>query len=219
MPTDHRHRALEVLAGQRGKRQPGGHALPNAHRIALERVHGQPQRRQIADAECGRRRVEHLTDDCGSLDHRAGDRRPQDERRRGGIVGLVCWRLHAECGNRGTGRAQCGARFTGCRFGFLHFPERDDLLSGQRTLALERRVSKRQARAGREVLRSLASEFGAGQFGKRLTAANGVTGIHEQARDSRRDRRADFGVRALIHRQLAQQQTSSPPAGIRPAAW
>ena len=61
LTPDHRHRSREVLAGQRGKRQACHDTLPDANGVALECVHGQPQRREVADAErrCGR--IEHLT--------------------------------------------------------------------------------------------------------------------------------------------------------------
>ena len=42
---------FEVLSWQGGKRQPRGDAPLNANRVALERVNGQPQRGQVADAE------------------------------------------------------------------------------------------------------------------------------------------------------------------------
>ena len=160
--------------GSAGNDSRARDTLLNANGVALERVNGQPERREVADAERRRRRIEHLTDDRGALDDRARDRRPQHERRRGGTVAVVRWRLDAECGDGGAGRPECGARFAGRRFRFLNLSERHDLLCGQAALALERSLGQRESRTGGEVLGALAPQLGTGQFRKRLAAAHRV---------------------------------------------
>ena len=120
-------------------------------------------------------------------------------------VTVIRWRLDAERGDGGSGRAKCRACFTGRRFRFLNFSERHNLFRRQAALALERGFGQLQARTGREVLSALAPELWTCQFRQRLAAADRITGIDEQSRDPRRDRRADLGVGALIHRELAQE--------------
>jgi hypothetical protein len=95
-PADLRDAALEILARQRREGEPRRRAGADTNGVALEGVHGEPERGQIADAERRRRRIEHLADHRGAFDHRSGHRRCDGERRRRGTLAVVGGRLDTE---------------------------------------------------------------------------------------------------------------------------
>ena len=104
VPTDDRNRSLEVLSRQRGKCQLGGHALFNPDGVPLEGMHRQPERREVPDTKRWHRRLQHLPDDRGPLDHRAAHGGPQGKCRGGGPVRILGRRCDAERTDGSPGR-------------------------------------------------------------------------------------------------------------------
>ena len=209
-----RHGAGEGLAGKRREGDPRRRAALDAHGVALERVHRQPERRR--DRRCGTPRVPGSSI-CPRTSVRSitvpaigarSEKAANDVSRR---------RLVGDGRHRRPASAAAGARSAARAWPQPPPPPPALRAAGrsvrpQGALALERRLaSVTRASAARYSARARPSS-GLVQFGEHLPGAHRIAGTGEQPRDARGDRRADFRVGAFVNRELAEERHLSPPA-------
>ena len=162
----------------------------DADGVALERVHGQPQRREIADAERRGGRIEHLSHherplDDGAADRRAQRQTPKTSRPTASSVGGSTPKA-AIAARSGADRAACAsasADSASCtsRSGTILSAARPRLRSSAASASFTRDVAERYFAAG-------AAQLRAREFGKHLTRTHGVARVYKQPGDPRGDR-------------------------------